>query len=131
MLIKLTLFLIALGAGFLLIRWRTRVATQKLLQQTIPDGAIDLPPHPDGLLLLFHQPHCGPCREISESFDSLAVTAPGRALKINVTEQLELARHLGIRATPTTLLIRDNTVDAAFIGPLSLQKLQGLLKLTP
>lgn len=131
MLIKLTLFLIALGAGFLFIRWRIRVATQNLLQQTLPDGAIDLPPHPDGILLLFHQPHCGPCREISEHFDHLADTAPGRVLKINVSEQLELARTLGIRATPTTLLIRDNAVEAAFIGPISLQRLQGLLKLTP
>lgn len=131
MLIKLILFLVALGAAFLFIRWRIRVASQNLLQQTIPDGAIDLPPHPDGMLLLFHQPHCGHCREIVEQFDHLAATAPGRVLKINLAEQRELARDLGIRATPTTLFIRDNRVTQAFIGPVSPHKLQELLKPSP
>ncbi len=128
MLIKLSLFLVVLGAIFLFIRWRTLVATQSLLQQTVPDIASDLPQHPDGILLLFHHPRCGPCRQVVAQFDHIASTAPDRVLKINVADQLELASAFGIRATPTTLFIKDNTVNQAFIGPVSLQKLEDLLK---
>lgn len=131
MLTKLIIFLVALGAAYLFIRWRIRVATQNLQQLTVPDGAIDLPQHPDGLLLLFHHPRCGPCREVAAYFDQIASTAPDRVLKINVAEQTELTRAFGIRATPTILLIKDNKVNKAFIGPVSLQKLQMLLKLSP
>ncbi len=127
----LLLFIVAIIAVLLLVRWRTSVATQKLLDHPMPDVEIGLPQHPDGVLLLFHHPRCGPCRQVVKQFDHIANTAPERVRKINVGESLELARAFAIRSTPTVLFIKDNTVNAAFVGATSLQKLQTLLKITP
>jgi len=126
---NLLLFVVAIVASVLLVRWRTRVATQKLLDQPMPEIDIGLPPHPNGVLLLFHHPRCSPCRQAVKQFDHIASTAPQRVLKINVAETLELAQAFNIRATPTILFIKDNTVHAAFVGTTSLKKLETLLQL--
>lgn len=123
------LFIIALATSVLLIRWRTRVATQKLLAQPMPNIDIGLPFHPDGVLLLFHHPRCGPCRQAVKQFEYIASVAPQRVLKVNVGETLDLAQAFTIRATPTILFIKNNAIDAAFVGAASLQKLLTLLNL--
>ena len=125
---NLLIFVIAIVAALLFVRWRTRVATQKLLDHPTPDLAADLPQHPDGIVLFFHHPRCGPCKPIARQIDRIAATAPERVLKINVTEEPGLTHAFGIRATPTTLFIKNNTVNVAFVGAVSLQKLQALLK---
>ena len=126
---EILLFVIALGATLLLLRWRLRVATQKLTQQPLPDAAADFPQHPDGILLFFHHPRCGPCRQMSAQLDQLSAKTPARIVKINVGEQPELAQAFGIRATPTTLIIKDRAIQQAFIGATTIQKLATLLKI--
>ncbi|HEC18071.1 MAG TPA: thioredoxin [Gammaproteobacteria bacterium] len=125
------LFLLALVASLLFMRWRARVAARKLQTQTLPEAARDLPQHPQGILLLFHHPQCGPCKPMVRQFEALSASAPGRVQTINVAEQPHLARAFGIRVTPTTLFIQDNAVQAAFIGAVSVKKLRTLLALTP
>jgi thioredoxin-like negative regulator of GroEL len=126
----LVLFILALAATFLLIRWRTQVAAKKLCAQAVPESAARLPQHPDGVLLLFHHPRCGPCKRVVAQFEQIASTDPGRAQMINVAEQQQLTLDFAIRATPTTLFIKNNTINEAFVGATSLKTLRALLKLT-
>lgn len=95
----------------------------------MPDIDTGLPPHPDGILLLFHHPRCGPCRQAVEQFEHINNIAPQRVLKVNVGETLDLAQAFNIRATPTILFIKNNTVNAAFVGATSVKKLLTLLNL--
>ncbi len=131
LLADLFIFIIAISAALLFIRWRTRVATQKLLDHPIPGLIADLPQHPDGIVLFFHHPRCSPCKQAAKQIDHIAATLPERVLKVNVAEEPGLTHAFGIRATPTTLFIKNNSVNAAFVGMVSLQKLQALLKPDP
>ena len=126
---EILLFIIALGATLLLLRWRLRIATQKLTRQSLPEAAADLPQHTDGILLFFHHPRCGPCKQMSAQLSQLAEKTPNRIVKINVGEKLEVAQAFGIRATPTTLIIKDNAIQQAFIGATAVKKLAELLKI--
>jgi len=121
--------MLAIIASMLLVRWHTRVATQKLLDHPMPKIDVGLPPHPNGVLLLFYHPRCGPCHQAVKQFDQIANTAPQRVLKVNIAETLELAQAFNIRATPTILFIKNNCVDTAFVGTTSLKKLEALLQL--
>ncbi len=125
---NLLILIIVIVVVLLFIRWRTRVATQKLLDHPTPGLITDLPQHPDGIVLLFHHPRCSPCKQVVKQIDHIAATAPGQVLKINVAEEPGLTHAFGIRVTPTTLFIKNNSVNKAFVGAVSLQKLQVLLK---
>jgi len=125
---NLLVFIITIVAVLLFIRWRTRVATQKLLDYPTPGLVTDLPQHPDGIVLFFHHPRCGPCKQVAKQIDCIVTTTPERVLKINVAEEPGLTHAFGIRATPTTLFIKNNRVNKAFVGAVSLKKLQTLLK---
>ncbi len=127
---NLLIFIIAL-ITLLLIRWRTRLATQKLLDHPMPDLDTGLPQHPDGIVLFFHHPRCAPCKPVAKQIDYIATTTPERVLKVNVEEEPRFTQAFGIRATPTTLFIKNNSVNAAFIGAVSPKKLQALLKSGP
>ncbi|NOY73932.1 MAG: thioredoxin family protein, partial [Gammaproteobacteria bacterium] len=103
----------------------------KLLDHPMPSLNANLPQHPDGIVLFFHHPRCTPCKPVAKQIDHIIVTTPERVLKINVEEEPGLTQAFGIRTTPTTLFIKNNSVKAAFIGVVSPKKLQALLKPEP
>lgn len=110
------------------LQWRMRSAERNLLGRTVPELGDTFPSHPDGVLLLFHHPRCGPCKRIYKHFAQLEMKRPLRTLTINLGEQRELALAFGISATPTTLLIKDKIVAKAIIGPKSFAALDTSLK---
>jgi thioredoxin 1 len=59
--------------------------------------------------------HCGPCRKMAPDIDRLATDHPN-LFKLDVTRHHREARALGIRATPTTLLVENGTVLKALLG---------------
>jgi thioredoxin 1 len=66
-------------------------------------------------LVYCFSPRCGPCRPMSKDVDGLVATgAP--VFKLDITENPNLARELGIRATPTLMLIEDGHVARMLIG---------------
>ena len=77
-------------------------------------------------LVYCFSPRCGPCRPMSKDVDALAATgAP--IFKLDIAEHPELSRELGIRATPTLILIEDGTVARMVIGVKTRDYMQRLI----
>lgn len=77
-------------------------------------------------LVYCYSPNCGPCRHMSPLIDQLA--ASGKPVfKIDIADHVELARQLGVRATPTILLVRDGVIEKSLLGEKRLSELQALL----
>lgn len=71
--------------------------------------------HAGRALVYCYSPQCGPCRPMSREVDSLV--ADGAPIyKLDVSEQPQLAREIGIRATPTLVLIEGRTVSRLVLG---------------
>jgi len=81
---------------------------------------------PPKALLYWHTPACGPCKTMGPVIDELCQDgAP--VVKLEVSEHLELARELGIRATPTLLLVENDRVERVIIGSCTPARLRKLL----
>jgi thiol-disulfide isomerase/thioredoxin len=77
-------------------------------------------------LVYCFSPQCGPCRPMSKEVDSLAGDgAP--VFKLDITEHPEIARELGIRATPTLILIEDGAIARMLLGVKTADYMRGLL----
>ena len=70
---------------------------------------------------------CGPCRAMKPHIDELAEET-GQVLKIDLSGHPSLARNLGIRAVPTTLVVQGGMIKQSLLGMQSKMKLQTLLK---
>jgi thioredoxin 1 len=66
-------------------------------------------------LLYFYSEHCPPCRQTTPDVDALAAERSS-VFKVDVTQAPDLARHLGVRVTPTFLVIRDGRVTRVLLG---------------
>lgn len=81
----------------------------------------------DGRALVYcFSPQCGPCRPMSRDVESLAATgAP--VFKLDISEHPDLCRDLGIRATPTLILIEGGAIARMTIGVKSANYMLALL----
>ena len=59
---------------------------------------------------------CGPCRSLTPQIDRLMETHDN-LLKLDIQALPQVARRIGIRATPTTLLIEDGMIHKVILGP--------------
>lgn len=63
------------------------------------------------VLVDFYSPTCGPCRLQTPVLEQLAVERPDlKIVKLDVTENPELAVHRQIAAVPTLMLVRNGQV---------------------
>jgi thiol-disulfide isomerase/thioredoxin len=66
-------------------------------------------------LVYCFSPQCRPCRPMSKEVDGLA--EQGQAIfKLDISRHPDVARALGIRATPTLILIEDGAVARMLLG---------------
>ena len=80
-------------------------------------------------LVYCFSPQCGPCRPMSREVDDLAEHgAP--IFKLDITEHPELARELGIRATPTLILIENGSIARVLLGVKSARYMSQLIAVT-
>ena len=71
--------------------------------------------HRGKALIYCFSPQCGPCRPMSKAVDALiAEGAP--IFKLDIGEQPALARELGIRATPTLIVMETGTICRMLLG---------------
>jgi len=82
--------------------------------------------HKGRVLLYFYSDRCAPCRDMTLLIDGLE-SEHDNVVKLNVQRDAALARALGIRATPTFVVVEDGKVSQALLGSQSRKKLSSLL----
>ena len=80
--------------------------------------------HPQ-ILLYFMSPHCGMCRNITPIVDKLA-TQRTDILRVDLYENMEIARDLGVIATPAFVLLQDGVIEKVKLGGLSEDRILGM-----
>ena len=66
-------------------------------------------------LVYCYSPQCGPCKPMLREVDSLIDTGEP-VFKLDITEHPETSRELGIRATPTLILIENGSIARMILG---------------
>lgn len=66
-------------------------------------------------LVYCFSPQCGPCRPMSKEVDTLRARG-AQVFKLDITEHPDASRELGIRATPTLILIENGNVARMILG---------------
>ncbi len=79
-------------------------------------------------LIYFYSPRCGPCRSMTPLIDQLSQQHPGEVVKVDVRQDPASARAFNIRATPTTVLVKDNRVLDMALGGKSQAQLEKMLQ---
>ena len=69
------------------------------------------------VLLDFWAPWCTPCKMVSPILDQIAAERPDiKVCKVNVEEELDLAREFRVLSIPTMLVMRDGRVEHKMVG---------------
>ena len=66
-------------------------------------------------LVYCFSPQCRPCRPMSREVDHL-VAAGAPVFKFDITQNPDLSREIGIRATPTLILIENGSIARMLLG---------------
>lgn len=92
------------------------------LARVLPElTASDLP-----ALIYCYSPRCGPCRGMSQDVEALQTERP-RVFKLDISQHLDLAQDIGIRATPTVLIVKRGQIDRCILGVKPRDYLRSLL----
>jgi thiol-disulfide isomerase/thioredoxin len=78
----------------------------------LPKGETD---NPASKVYYFHASYCLPCKEMQSMIDKLATAHPN-LIKVDLDTQTELAKAMGVMATPTFVITRDNQISEAKVG---------------
>lgn len=70
---------------------------------------------PEKAIVYCYSPNCGPCRNMTPLVDELQQDGEP-IVKLDIPQHLELAHELGIKATPTLLLVKQGRVEEVIVG---------------
>jgi len=122
----LTIGLVLVVLGWMI--WNQRASGRMVgksadrLRQEIP--ALE---ESDRALVYCFSPNCPPCRNMMPHIDQLAEET-GRVFKLDITSHMDLAREIGIRATPTLLLVVEGEIRKVLVGAKPPAQLRDLLQ---
>lgn len=108
-------------AGLVYFQWRTMKKAREREGQDVPelDPQVDAKLRERGkVLLYFFSPSCGPCRRMTPTIDNAALTHDN-VFKFDVSRSTEVARKLGVMATPTTVQVVAGKIAGIRLGILS------------
>ncbi|MEE9444540.1 MAG: thioredoxin family protein [Cocleimonas sp.] len=74
------------------------------------------------ILLYFMSPQCGLCQNITPIVDKLSMIRSD-IIRIDLTENMIIAKDLGVRATPAFVLIHEGVVEKVKLGALAENKI--------
>jgi thiol-disulfide isomerase/thioredoxin len=117
------LFLVAVGF-LVLMPMLTMIAARRMVGTPVEEdgrsGSGDR-------MIYFYSPSCGPCRSMTPIVERLAQESD-RVVKVDIQRDPETARAFHIRATPTTILVKQQRVLDVALGAKTEKQLQALLK---
>ncbi len=115
----IVLVIVAVTALILYWQWRTWRMAKRCEGQAVPDtSSIDGDVVAEKRIYYFYSPHCGPCKAISPQVDTLREEFPN-LIKVDVTENMDLAQAFSIAATPSFILVSDGVVREVKLGGVS------------
>jgi thioredoxin 1 len=79
-------------------------------------------------LIYFYSPKCSPCRSMTPIINQLSEQHPREVFKVDVQQDQESARIFNIRATPTTVLVKDSRVLDVALGAKNQVQLERMLQ---
>ncbi len=80
------------------------------------------------VLVDFWASWCGPCKMIAPIVEEIAAERPDITVgKVNVDEEMDLARRFGIASIPTILVFKNGELSKTSIGYCSKEELLSLL----
>ena len=86
----------------------------------------DLGDSRDAALIYCYTPQCRPCLGMTREVEALQAEFP-RVYALDISLHLDIAQKLGIRATPTVLLVRGGQIERCVLGVRSRDFLRALL----
>ena len=69
----------------------------------------------DPALIYCYGPNCSACRSMEPNINAVGEIT-GRVFKLNISQNMSLARELGIRGIPTTLVFREGKISSSMLG---------------
>jgi thioredoxin 1 len=121
----LMIILMAAAAFLILLPMLTYLSARRMLGSRVDDAAQGA--GAGDRLIYFYSPRCAPCRSMTPIIDQLAQESD-RVIKVDVQQDQETARAFNIRATPTTLLIKENRILDVVLGAKSRKQIENLIK---
>ena len=122
----LVIVFVALFFGWM---WLNHRASKKMLGATAAP-LFDLFPElrrQQRALVFCYGPNCPPCKAMHPAVSQLAKQT-GQVFELDVTQYMDLTRALGVRATPTVLVIQGGRIENVIIGSKNKAFLQKLLQ---
>ena len=81
----------------------------------------------DPALIYCYGPHCRACRSMAPNIDAVKNNT-GRVFKLDISQNMELARQLDIRVVPTTLVFKKGKISNSMLGFKSKKALEKMLQ---
>jgi thioredoxin-like negative regulator of GroEL len=117
--------LLVVAAFLILVPLLTYIASRRLIGQTLEH---EIPASGEGdRMIYFYSPKCGPCRSMTPIVDQLSAQHDC-VFKVDILQHRETALAFNIRATPTTILVKDNRVLDVALGAKTQAQLEALLR---
>jgi thioredoxin 1 len=110
---------------FMLLMLLPQLRARRMRQQPAPDysaigegGKVVT----DAALLYFWRPSCAMCKGMGPVLDQVQQGFP-HIYRVNVDDNLDLARQFGVMGTPTMVVVKDNVIKDVMVGAKSAQQI--------